>query len=101
VENSNDMVHRVLMIMATALSDGELGLVPNDASAHKAGYRRTRLLAWLQLRVRPMVWPGVVLVLKAAVAAIEVAVTHCWSRLVWWLVDVPADQSWSQIREGC
>jgi hypothetical protein len=67
------------------------------------GYRHTRLLAWLQVRTPPMVPPVVVVVVvvEVAVAAIEVAVAHCWSRLVWWLVDVPADQSWSRIREDC
>jgi hypothetical protein len=65
------------------------------------GYRHTRLLAWLQVRMSPMAPPGVVLVLEAAVAAIEVAVARCWLRLVWWLVDVPADQSWSHIRVDC
>jgi hypothetical protein len=63
--------------------------------------RHTRLLAWLQVRTPPMVPPGVVLVFEVAVAGIEVVVAHCWSRLVWWLVDVRADQSWSHRREDC
>jgi hypothetical protein len=53
--------------------------------------RHTRLLASLQVRVPPIVWAGVVLVLEAAVVAIEVAVAHCWSRPVLWRV--LADQS--------
>jgi hypothetical protein len=61
------------------------------------GYRRIRLLASLRVRVRPIVWTGVVLVLvlvlEAAVAAIGEAVARCWSRLVLCRVDVPAGQS--------
>jgi hypothetical protein len=57
------------------------------------GYHRTRLLASLRVRVPPIVWIGVVLVLEAAVAVIGEAVARCWWRLVLCRVDVPTDQS--------
>jgi hypothetical protein len=57
------------------------------------GYRRTRLLASLRVRVPPIVWTGFVLVLEAAVAAVGEAVARCWWRLVLCRADVLVDQS--------